>query len=145
MCDKWDRRFLLRAEHNASWSKDPSSKVGAVIVRPNLTVAGDGFNGFPRGMVDNPELYEDRETKYSRILHAELNAILNAYGSVEGCTIYVTHPPCTSCALIIIQSGIERVVTYKPTEDFLSRWGDQYEKVKGFFAEVEIEMVEYAG
>lgn len=142
MYDKWDRRFLRRAELAAECSKDPSTKVGAVIVRPNLTTAGDGYNGFPRGMVDNSELYADRETKLSRTLHAELNAVLNSYGSVEGCTIYVTHPPCTTCALVIIQSGIERVVTKKPTEDFLSRWGDQYEKVKGFFAEVEIEVVE---
>jgi dCMP deaminase len=145
MCDKWDRRFLERAELVAECSKDPSTKVGAVVVRPNLTTAGDGYNGFPRGMVDHPELYADREVKYSRIIHAELNAILNAYGSVEGCTIYCTHFPCTACALVIIQTGIERVVTKKPTEDMLSRWGEQFEKTRAFFAEAEIEVVEIDG
>ncbi len=145
MCDKWDRRFLERAELVAKCSKDPSTQVGAVVVRPNLTVAGDGYNGFPRGMVDNPELYADRETKYSRIIHAELNAVLNSYGSVEGCTAYITHPPCTACALALIQAGIERVVYRKPSEEMVARWGDQFEKVKGFFSEVEMEVTEVDG
>jgi dCMP deaminase len=144
MSEKWDRRFLLRAEQNASWSKDPSTKVGAVIVRPNQTVAGDGFNGFPRGMRDDEELYLDRETKYSRTVHAELNAVINSHGSVEGCTAYITHPPCTACSLALIQSGIKRVVFYKPDEGMVERWGEQFEKVKGFFEEVGMEVTEYA-
>jgi dCMP deaminase len=125
------------------WSKDPSTKVGAVIVRPDLTVVSLGYNGFPRGMVDNEELYADKPTKYSRTVHAEVNAVLNAKASVEGCTAYVTAPPCTNCALVLIQAGIERVVYYKPSDDLVSRWGEQFEKVKGFFAEVEMEVVEY--
>jgi dCMP deaminase len=142
--DKWDLRFLSLAEETAKWSKDPSTKVGCVIVDPDTNrIAGVGFNGFPRGMCDHKELYEDRETKYSRTIHAELNAVLNSSGSLEGYTAYVTAPPCTGCALVLIQAGIERVVTYAPSDDLLKRWGESIKKTKGFFEEVEIEYEEH--
>ena len=140
--DKWDERFLRLAEETASWSKDPSTKVGCVIVRPDMTVAGLGFNGFPRGMCDHDELYQDRETKYSRTIHAEVNAVLNSNGPLDDCIAYVTAPPCTACALVLIQSGIARVVCRAPTPDLLERWGDSIEKTIGFFDEVEIEYEE---
>jgi dCMP deaminase len=139
--DKWDLRFLELAETVASWSKDPSTKVGCVIVHPDLTISGVGFNGFPRGMCDHKELYDNREVKYSRTIHAEVNAVLNA-AETEDCVAYVTAPPCTNCALVLIQSGIARVVTRPPSRDLLSRWGEQLEKTKGFFAEVEVEYLE---
>lgn len=141
--DKWDLRFLELAETVASWSKDPSTKVGCVIVNEKLQVTGLGFNGFPRGMCDHKELYEDRETKYSRTVHAELNAILNASDTAD-CVAYVTAPPCTNCCLALIQSGIARVVCRKPSEELLSRWGESIEKSKGFLAEVEVEYEEIA-
>lgn len=140
--NKWDERFLSLAENVAQWSKDPSTKVGCVIVREDLTIAGTGYNGFPRGMCDHKELYEDRETKYSRTIHAEVNAVLNSHGPLEGCTAYVTAPPCTNCALVLIQKGIDRVVCCRPSEDLLNRWADSINKTKGFFAEVEVEYVE---
>lgn len=144
--DKWDLRFLGLAKEAATWSKDPSTKVGCVIVDPDTNrIAGVGFNGFPRGMCDHKELYEDRETKYSRTIHAEVNAVLNSSGSLEGFTAYVTHPPCTNCALVLIQSGVGRVVCIQPSEDLLSRWGKQLEETKGFFAEVEVEYEEING
>jgi dCMP deaminase len=93
-------------------------------------------------MCDHKELYEDRETKYSRTIHAEVNAVLNSSGSLEGMTAYVTHPPCTNCALVLIQSGISRVVCTSPSDDLLSRWGKQLEQTKGFFAEAEVEYEE---
>jgi dCMP deaminase len=137
--DKWDLRFLRLAEETASWSKDPSTQVGCIIVDPDTNrIMGLGFNGFPRGMCDHKELYDDRETKYSRTIHAEVNAILNSAKTVD-CVAYVTAPPCTNCALVLIQSGIKRVVSKLPSEDLLSRWGPQIEKTKGFFAEVEVE------
>lgn len=61
--DKWDRRFLELATLVASWSKDPSTKTGAVIIGPDRSVISTGFNGFPREMPDDPKLYEDREKK----------------------------------------------------------------------------------
>jgi dCMP deaminase len=137
--DKWDLRFLKAAEEVASWSKDPSTKVGCVIVDPEKQVRmGEGFNGFPRFMSDSKELYEDRDVKYSRTLHAELNAVLFAQ-KTEGCTAYVTHPPCTSCALVLVQSGISRVVARTPSDDLLSRWEESIDKAKGFFNEAEVE------
>lgn len=137
--DKWDERWIKACDEVASWSKDPSTQVGCVIVDPDLQRrVGEGFNGFPRFMSDAPELYRCRETKYSRTLHAELNAVLFAK-KTEGCTAYVSHPPCTNCALVLIQSGINRVVARKPSEDLLSRWKESIEKASGFFAEAEVE------
>jgi dCMP deaminase len=136
--DKWDERFLKAADEVSSWSKDPSTKVGCVIVDSDLQRrVGEGFNGFPRFMSDAPELYKDRDTKYARTIHAELNAVLFAK-KTEGCTAYVTHPPCTSCALVLIQSGISRVVCARPSDDLLSRWADSLEMAKGFFDEAEV-------
>jgi dCMP deaminase len=143
MNNKWDLRFLELSESVAQWSKDPSTKCGCVIVDPDTNrIAGVGFNGFPRGMCDHAELYADRDTKMTRVLHAEENAILNTYEKLAGFTAYVTGPPCDHCALHLIQSGIERVVCRVPTEDYLSRWGETYKRTLGFFAEVEIEYLE---
>jgi dCMP deaminase len=109
--DKWDGRFLDLAIFTADWSKDPSTKVGAVLVRPDRTVAALGFNGFPRGVLDHPERYDDRPTKYEMVVHAELNALLSSRESLEGYTLYVTPlPPCSQCAAAIIQRGIRTVV-----------------------------------
>lgn len=106
---KWDRRMLALAQHIASWSKDPSTKVGAVIADSRRRIISVGYNGFPAGVRD--EGLEDRERKYDRIVHAELNALLFARGSVEGATLYVwPMPPCSRCAGPIIQAGIVRVV-----------------------------------
>jgi dCMP deaminase len=97
-------------------------------------------------MEDSKQLYSDRDVKYSRTLHAELNAVLFAE-KTEGCTAYVTHPPCNSCALVLIQSGIQRVVCPRPDADLLSRWEDSINKAKGFFDEagVEYELVDSDG
>jgi dCMP deaminase len=111
---KWHLRFLALAEMVAGWSKDPSTKCGAVIVRPDLTIASVGFNGFPRGCDDSEEIYADRPLKYERVVHAELNAILSCYERPVGHTIYVWPPSnggaCARCAAHIIQSGITRIV-----------------------------------
>ena len=99
------------AEHVSKWSRDPSTKCGAVIVRPDKSLASTGFNGFPRGMDDDEELYDNREVKYDRVIHAELNAILSAHEPVRGYTLYVWPlPTCSRCAVHVIQSGISRVV-----------------------------------
>ena len=106
---KWDRRFLHLATQVAGWSKDPSTGVGAVIVRPDRTIASLGYNGFPRGVADT---YEDRDHKLLRTVHAELNAILSAREPLSGCIIYSTLCPCSNCAAAIIQAGIAGVVSY---------------------------------
>ena len=78
MNSKWIARFSDLAKEVSSWSKDPSSRVGAVIVRPDRTVASVGFNGFPRGVEDSQDVIADRDAKLLRTIHAELNAILAA-------------------------------------------------------------------
>lgn len=140
--DKWDSRFLGLAFEVATWSKDPSTKVGCVIVDNELRVVALGFNGFPSGMNDSRELYEDREVKLKRTIHAELNAILNANGPVAECTAYVTAAPCTSCALVLIQSGIDRVVFPEPNADLMSRWGDSINYSRQLFDEAAMEVTE---
>ncbi len=117
---RWDRRFLRLAEFWASeCSKDPSTKVGAVIVRPDQTIASMGFNGFARGVLDDERL-DNRELKYPRIVHAEVNAIVNSAERLNGCTLYVYPlPPCLPCASICIQAGISRVVSIRQDN---ARW-----------------------
>lgn len=139
---KWDQRFLELAELVSTWSKDPSTKVGAVIVSDSRIVSL-GYNGFAKGMPDLSEHYDNREEKYSRIVHAEPNAILLAHASVSGMTIYV-HPfmPCNRCAVQIIQAGIKRVVAPLPTEEQNKRWGKDFEKARGYFAESGVTLIE---
>lgn len=112
---KWDRRFLDLAAHVAQWSKDPRTKVGAVVVDDRNRIVGMGFNGFPRGVCDDPDRYDDRDVKHRLVVHAELNAILNSPNPqlLRGSTLYVTHPPCGECAKAIIQAGIANLVVSK--------------------------------
>lgn len=138
--DKWDRFYLGMAEYVSSASKDPSTKTGAVIVRPDLTVASMGFNGFARNMNDAPELYANRDEKYSRIIHAEINAIVNSHGPVDGCTMYVTLAPCDRCAVVIAQSGIKRVVAYATPPALAERWEGLLSRASGYFEEAGIEL-----
>lgn len=142
--DKWDAYYLGMAQYVATASKDPSTQVGAVIVRPNNTLASIGYNGFPRGMNDDPAIYADRPTKYSRIVHAEMNAILNAHGPVDGCTLYTSKlPPCDRCAVFVVQAGIARVVYEKPDADILERWADSLAATAAIFAEAGIPMTQF--
>lgn len=121
---KWDRRFVSLAAEVASWSKDPSTKVGAVIVNPDHTIVALGFNGFPRGVADTDARLRDREVKLSITIHAELNAILSSNAPVRGCTIYVTQPCCAQCAAHVVQAGISRVVWPEPDQLFVERWAN---------------------
>lgn len=135
---KWDDRFIKLADHVAGWSRDPSTKVGAVIVRPDKSVASVGFNGFPRGVNDDPERYADRPTKYDFVCHAEVNAILAAGERLHGYTIYSSPlHPCKECAKAIIQSGITRVVTNQPLEN---RWQSSYGVATTMFEEAGVKV-----
>jgi dCMP deaminase len=117
--NKWDKRFMEMAEVISSWSKDPSSKIGAVIVNSERRILATGYNGFPRGINDTEKRLNDRDEKYPRIIHAEMNALMNAlYNgvSVKDATLYVHGlPVCPACAKCIIQAGIKRVVTNDKT------------------------------
>lgn len=121
--DDWDAFYLGMAEYVARKSKDPSTQVGAVIVRPDRTVASLGFNGLPRGIADTPERLEDRDLKLQLIRHAEANACAFAREPLDGCTLYVWPiPPCAQCAAALIAHGIQRVVA--PAVPRGSRWWD---------------------
>lgn len=115
----WNARFMALAHHVALWSKDESTKVGAVIVNDKRRIISLGYNGPPRGVSDT---HASRETKLHRTLHAEENAILFADRDPEGCTLYVTHHPCAHCAAMIIQAGIGTVFIPPIEAEFLHRW-----------------------
>lgn len=110
----WNQRFFEMAKLVSSWSKDPSTKVGAVIVNELNQVLSIGYNGFPRGVNDDPSRYADRSLKHSFVLHAERNALDNAFTDVRGASLYVTHFPCNECAKGIVQKGIKKLFSPKP-------------------------------
>ena len=109
----WDEYFMGVALLAAKRSKDPSTQVGACIVDDANVILTTGYNGFPQGCSDD-EFPWDREgevTKYPYVVHAELNAILNASGKdLRGSKLYVALFPCNECAKAIIQAGIKEVV-----------------------------------
>ena len=142
--EKWHRRFLALSEQIATWSKDPSRGVGAVIVSANKQVVSTGFNGLPRGVEDRPERLE-RPVKYDLIVHAEMNAIIQcARNGVSpiGCTLYSSFSPCVQCAISISQSGITQVVTYALDEDD-ERWVESIGKAVTVFEETGIEYLQF--
>jgi dCMP deaminase len=147
---RWDRHFLQLALAHARMSKDPSTKVGAIIVGPARELVSAGFNGFPRHVDDTPERLADRDTKLELIVHAEMNAVLAAARAgirLKGCTMYVAASdasgrvwggcPCIRCTVEVIQAGIAEVVSW-PMKTAPSRWHDSLAKAKAILAEADI-------
>lgn len=142
MSSEWNQRFLELCNQIRSWSKDPSSRVGCVITRPDRTVASLGYNGLPRGVEDTDARLKDRTTKYEMVIHAEANAILSAREPLHGYTLYCApFPSCSRCMGMAIQAGITKVVTYLPTDEFLDRWGFSYDLAREMAAEAKVEIV----
>lgn len=138
----WDAYYLGLAQAVARKSKDPSTKVGCVIVDGDHRPLGIGYNGLPRHVPDLVSLLHDRERKYPAILHAESNALDFARGDVKGATLYVAPlPPCSRCAGRIIQRGVRRVVSAAPSAELLERWGADLELAAWMFAEAGVEQV----
>ena len=109
----WDEYFMGVAMLAAHRSKDPSTQVGACIVSPENIIISTGYNGMPKGCSDDEFPWErtGEETKYPYVVHAELNAILNANGrDLRSSRVYVALFPCNECAKAIIQSGVKEVV-----------------------------------
>lgn len=129
MSSKWDKRYLALAEQVSTWSKDPSRQIGAVAVGSKGQVLAQGYNGFPRGIPDNPSLYQDRVLKYKYVVHAEMNVIYNAtYNgvSLSGSTLYVHGlPVCSDCAKGVIQVGVKRVVM--PQQEIPDHWRESWD------------------
>lgn len=137
--EKWINRYLELARFIAGWSKD-STKIGAIIVGENGQILSQGYNGFPRGVRDDIERYENKELKYKLVVHAELNAILNASlngVSLKYSTLFIYGlPPCCECAKAIAQSGISNVYWSSSKSDAL--WNNSYEYSKMIFNEANI-------
>lgn len=139
---KWDRRHLALAAQVATWSKDPSTKVGALITTADNRPISWGYNGFPIGVDDAPERYADRELKYQLIVHGEVNALANARRDVSGCTLY-TWPfaPCVRCAGVVIQHGIRRVVAPRTPPELKERWAKELALAELLFKEAGVALV----
>ena len=144
MNQRWHNYFIDVCKANARMSYDPSTKVGAVIVRPDKTIAATGFNGFPRGCDDHAGLYADRDLKLSRVIHAEMNAILHAREPLHGYTLYVwPFPPCDRCMAHIIQAGITTVVAPEVPDDIADRWAKSLERSEAMLLEAGINFIDY--
>ena len=143
MTNKWDARLLNLARHKAEWSKDPSTKVGAVIADGNRDIS-HGYNGPPRNI---PDEETDRATKLRRTIHAEVNAILFAQRDVSGMAMYVTHHPCGPCAALIAQAGIARVVIPEAGPKLSQAWSDDIKEAQWIFeqAGITLERIKIGG
>lgn len=148
LSNKWHYRFMELAFLISTWSKDTSTKTGAVVVGPDREIRATGYNGFVRGVDDDIPERMERPTKYDFFEHAERNAIYNACltgTSLKGCIMYATHAPCTDCARAIIQAGIKTVVTNKIIIDENTpkgTWRDKLEYSAQMFKEAGIEYIE---
>lgn len=152
--NKWDNHFLQMALLNAKLSKDPSTKVGAIIIGEEKELISAGFNGFPRGVEDTVERLNDRETKLSIMVHAEMNAILAAAKlgiKIKKCTMYIGAISsngdiwgglCSNCAKHIIQTGISKIVTYN-FSSVPERWLKDLNYSKEILKESNIQYVEF--
>jgi dCMP deaminase len=141
---KWDLRHLRLCRNEiATWSKDASTKVGALIVRDGKLPVAWGYNGPARLIPDEDARFTERDQKLMMTIHAEVNAILNARQDVTGCTLYVTQPCCSHCAAHIIQSRIARVVWIRPDEAFAARWAQSLELAQWQFTHAKINTDEY--
>lgn len=123
----WHQRFTQMAELVSKWSKDPSTKVGCVLIKERRIIS-TGFNGFPKGINDDINRLMDREEKYELTIHAETNAIITAaiHGvSTNGCSAYITMHPCSRCAAALINAGIKNVYV-KSCDAVPSRWIENF-------------------
>lgn len=150
--NRWDHYFLEMALHCASLSKDPNTRVGAVIIGADRAIRSTGYNGFPRGIEDTIPRLHDREAKLKLMVHAELNAIINAARNgvaIEGCSLYLAAtddsgivwggPPCIRCTTHVIQAGILRVISYPAKTP--SKWAEELKEAGELLEEANVEHV----
>jgi dCMP deaminase len=137
----WSDKYIKLAKEISTWSKDPSTKIGAVVVGADGQILSQGFNGFPRGIKDSEERLNNRERKYELVVHGEMNAIYNASlngVSLKDSTIYVYGlPTCNECAKGIIQVGIKKVVAMRPAK-YNSDWDKSNKNAAALFKEADV-------
>ena len=128
--DDWNIFFMQQAQLMSTRSKDPSTKVGCIIVSPQRVVLSEGYNGFPRGIADTPERLNDRAQKYPRVVHGEANAVINAGRNgakiVDG-IVFVTQPPCPDCTKLLVNAGIREIlyIDLDESKKGIAGWRDQ--------------------
>ena len=140
---KWDRHFLSQAYGMAKMSKDPRTKVGAILVRDERYPVMQGYNGFPEGFDDTPERLNDRDFKLDHVVHAEQNVIsLCARHGIrtQGTTLFIAAtddsgalwggPPCIRCAVSCVQAGLQEIVSYPTKPSLLTNWAESLDKAK---------------
>jgi len=137
----WDQYFLNLALQVARKSKDPSTKVGAILVNDRQSIISTGFNGFPRGVQDLATRYEDKPTKRLFVQHAERNALDQAECRVTGYSLYVTLCPCSECCKSIIQRGVTKVVCLPHDPVRHPDWEDSFNFSKDLLKEAGVTLV----
>ena len=141
---RWQKYYLDLARQVATGSKDGSSKVGAILVRPDKTVSSIGFNGFPARIGDREDILTDpalRPQKYIRIVHAEANCLNTTRDyDMTGFHLFVTTHPCAACSLRIASTGITHVY-YAPNPDFELRWADALKDSRMILEEAGIRLI----
>ena len=136
---RWDQKFLTLAIGVSDWSKDPNTKVGCIIVDNDNNILCTGYNGFPRGVVDSSPRLQDRDLKLQIIIHAEANAVaVGGRSRLMGATAYITRPPCSQCAGLLIQAGIKRIVWLRI--DGETKWQANMELARIILKEAGIEI-----
>lgn len=143
MLDNWGKKFIDVCKLTASWSKDRSKKVGAIIVDEDNRILSTGYNGFPIGCNDDDETRHVKPKKNSFVVHAETNAIYSCAKSgikTKNCIMYLTWYPCCDCCKAIIQSGIKKIVCYEPDWNDDS-WGQSFMYTKEMLSEANIQVV----
>ena len=142
--NKWNKRYMAIAKDVASWSKDPNTQVGAVAVGDKGQILSQGYNGFPRGILDCEGRLNDRETKYKFVVHAEMNVIYNAtYSgvSLNESRLYVYGlPVCNECCKGIIQVGIKEVYVAQECIDLRPHWFESWQQSLDMFNEAGIKV-----
>lgn len=138
---EWGNRYLSLAKEISTWSKDPSRKIGAVAVGEKGQILAQGYNGFPRGILDSADRYNDRSVKYKYVVHAEMNVIYNATFngvSLNGARLFVYGlPVCSECAKGIIQVGIQAVTIFSE-ETVPDIWNDSWATTQSMFKEANV-------
>jgi dCMP deaminase len=138
---EWGNRYLSLAKEISTWSKDPSRKIGAVAVGEKGQILAQGYNGFPRGIFDSADRYNDRSVKYKYVVHAEMNVIYNATFngvSLNGARLFVYGlPVCSECAKGIIQVGITSVTIFSE-EVVPDIWNDSWTTTQSMFNEANV-------
>jgi dCMP deaminase len=136
------RLIMPTVEAQTTNSKDPSTKTASVAFDDDFNILATGYNGFPRGIADTEERLNTRELKYKLVVHGEANMICSAARSghsLKGSTVMVsTLFPCSSCAGLMVQAGVKRVITTKPD---IERWRESNELAQAIFDEGGVEVI----